>query len=77
MLARLLRLILIFELFSYAFIGVLLVKFAGWTPGRALLLMAMPALAWRAWAIVLSYLFAYIAVAAAEGSEDILQARIA
>lgn len=59
MLARLLRLILIFELFSYGFVSVLLVRLAGWSLGRALLLMAVLALAWRAWVIVVSYIFAY------------------
>lgn len=59
MLARLLRLILIFELFSYAFVSVLLVRLAGWTQSRALLLMAVLALAWRAWIVVVSYIFAY------------------
>jgi len=59
MLARLLRLMLIFELFTYAFAGVVLVRLAGWTQGRALLLMVGLALAWRAGIIVVSYLFAY------------------
>lgn len=59
MLARLLRLMLIFELFSAVFASVLLVRQAGWTQGRALLLMVMLALAWRAGIIAVSYIFAY------------------
>ncbi|MBI3524204.1 MAG: alpha/beta fold hydrolase [Betaproteobacteria bacterium] len=58
MLARLLRLILIFELFSYVFVSVLLVKLEGWTLGGALLLMAGLALTWRVWLVVVSYIFA-------------------
>jgi triacylglycerol lipase len=59
MLARLLRLLLLFELFAYLAGGLLLVKSAAWTPGGALLAMACLALAWRAGLILLTYLFAY------------------
>ena len=55
MLARLLRLVLLFELFAYLAGGVLLVKSAGWRPSAAILSMIFLALAWRA-AVVLKSL---------------------
>ncbi len=58
MLARLLRLILIFELFGYFLVGVYLQKLAAWTAGTVLLLMILLALAWRGWLIVVTYLYA-------------------
>lgn len=60
MLARLLRLMLIFELFSCAFASALLVRFAGWTTGRAFLLMLLLALTWRTSIVLFSYLIAHI-----------------
>jgi len=59
MLARLLRLLLLFELFAYLAGGVLLVKFSGWSPGGAILLMIFLALAWRAGVILKSYVLAF------------------
>ncbi|TRZ66164.1 MAG: alpha/beta fold hydrolase [Rhodocyclaceae bacterium] len=58
MLARLFRLLLLFELFAYLAGGVLLVNFAGWRPGGAILLMTFLALAWRAGVILVTYLLA-------------------
>lgn len=59
MLARLLRLLLLFELFAYFAGGGVLVKFFAWRPGGAFLLMAFVALAWRAGLILMTYLFAF------------------
>ena len=59
MLARLLRLFLLFELFAYLAWGIVLVKFSAWSLGRAFLLMSALALAWRAWVIFATYLFAF------------------
>jgi len=58
MLARLLRLILLFELFAYLAGGVLLVKSAGWRPGGAILSMIFLALGWRAGVILKTYVLA-------------------
>lgn len=60
MLARFLRLLLLFELFAYVFIGLLLVKLAGWRPGGAVLLMLGLALAWRTWMILITYACAWL-----------------
>jgi len=59
MLARFLRLFLLFELFAYVFIGLLLVKLASWRPGAAVLLTLVLALAWRTWTILITYSFAW------------------
>lgn len=59
MLARLLRLVLLFELFGYAFLGVGLVRLAGWPPIGAFLLMPLLAALTRAWVIALGYLYAH------------------
>jgi pimeloyl-ACP methyl ester carboxylesterase len=59
MLARLLRLLLLFELFAYLAGAVLLVGFSGWRPAGAMLLMAFLALAWRAAAILQTYVLAF------------------
>jgi len=60
MLARLLRLLLLFELFAYLASGIVLVKLSGWSPGGTFLLMACLALGWRAWVVFVTYLFALI-----------------
>lgn len=59
MLARLSRLLLLFELFAYLAGGILLVKFSDWRPGGAILLMPLLALAWRAGTMLLTYLLAF------------------
>ena len=60
MLARFLRLLLLFELFGYFFASLWLVRMAGWRPLGALLLMCLLAMAWRTWMIVVSYGFAWL-----------------
>ncbi|MCX7175260.1 MAG: alpha/beta fold hydrolase [Proteobacteria bacterium] len=60
MLARLLRLLLLFELFAYLAWGIILVKFFAWRPGGAFLLMSFLALAWRTGLILVTYFFAFV-----------------
>jgi triacylglycerol lipase len=55
MLSRLLRLFLLFELFTYVFIGLLLVKLSGWGLGWTLVSLFGMALAWRAWMVLFTY----------------------
>ena len=59
MLARLLRLLLLFELFAYLAAGVFLVKIHGWNAGAVIPLMALVALAWRGSMISATYLLAF------------------
>jgi len=58
MLARLLRLFLLFEAFAYLAGAVALVKFSAWKPGGAILVMMFVALAWRSAAVFATYLVA-------------------
>ncbi|MCX7177403.1 MAG: alpha/beta fold hydrolase [Proteobacteria bacterium] len=58
MLARLLRLLLLFELFGYFLASLWLIGLAAWRPFAALLLMCLLAAAWRTWMIVVTYGFA-------------------
>lgn len=60
MLSRFLRLFLLFELFTYGFIGLLLVKLAGWSPRWTLVLLFGMALGWRAWMILFTYSCAWL-----------------
>ncbi|MFA7279491.1 MAG: alpha/beta fold hydrolase [Sterolibacterium sp.] len=55
MLSRLLRLFLLFELFTYVCIGLFLVKLSGWGLGWTLVSLFGMALAWRAWIILFTY----------------------
>lgn len=71
MLARLLRLLLLFELFAYLAGGSVLVKFFAWRPGGAFWLMMFVALAWRAGLILVTYLFAYTHHAEVPGARRI------
>lgn len=59
MLARWLRLLLLFELFAYLAAGIVLVRVFAWRPGGAFLLMTLLALAWRTWVVFVTYLFAF------------------
>jgi len=60
MLSRFLRLSLLFELFTYAFTGLLLVKLSGWSPAGAVVLLFGMALAWRTWMILFTYSCAWL-----------------
>lgn len=67
MLARFLRLSLLFESFAYLLLGVGLVRLSGWSPWAALLLAIVLALAGRAGVVTFSYLNAYVHRHAAGG----------
>lgn len=56
MLARLLRLLLLFELFAYLAITIVLVKLSAWRPMGATLLMLAIAAGWRVWLTAVIYL---------------------
>ena len=58
MLARWLRLLLLFEMFGYLAGGILLVKFSAWRPVAAGVSMVFLALAWRAWVVFATYVLA-------------------
>ncbi len=60
MLARLLRLMLLFELFAYLAIGVSLVSLAGWSSFEAVVTIIFFAAALRAWPIGMGYLYGHV-----------------
>jgi pimeloyl-ACP methyl ester carboxylesterase len=60
MLSRFLRLLLLFELFTYGFISLSLVKLSGWSVGGACLFTLGLAVIWRLWMVLFTYLFAWL-----------------
>lgn len=59
MLARLLRLFLLFEAFAYLAAGIVMVGLFAWRPVVAISLLIVFAVAWRTWTVVMTYLFAW------------------